>query len=152
MQLLTFTLGNAKYGIPVQAVQSIERDIHMIELPKSLPYIRGIIKLHGDIIPVYSLSEKFGYPRQEGGNVIVARAKDLLVAFEVSKVESILEVSGNHIAPMPQMINSMQHYMTDVADYNKSLIVMLDVGELFSEDDIRDLRSVLAEEEEQKQE
>lgn len=146
MQLLTFKLGGVKFGIPIQDVQSIEQNVQTVGIPNALPYIKGIMNLHGNIIPVYSLSAKFGYPEQTIENVVVTDVRGMLIGFEVCKVEEILEVAGEHIAPMPQLINCSQHYMTDVADYNKNLIVMLDVGELVTEEEAKDLKEMLEKE------
>ena len=146
MQLLTFTLGGVKYGIPIQDVQSIEQKVQIVEIPNVLPYIRGIMNLHGNIIPVYSLSTKFGYSEQLIENVVITNVRGMLIGFEVCKVQEILEVEGEHIAPMPQLINCSQNYMKDVADYHKNLIVMLDVGELVTKEEERDLREMLEKE------
>lgn len=146
MQLLTFTLGGVKYGIPIQDVQSIEQKVQTVEIPNVLPYIKGIMNLHGNIIPVYSLSTKFGYSKQRIENVVITNVRGMLIGFEVCKVQEILEVGGGHIAPMPQLINCSQSYMKDVADHNKNLIVMLDVEELVTKEEERDLREMLEKE------
>lgn len=146
MQLLTFTLGGVKYGIPIQDVQSIEQKVQVVEIPNVLPYIRGIMNLHGNIIPVYSLSTKFGYSGQLIENVVITNVRGMLIGFEVCKVQEILEVEGGHIAPMPELINCSQSYMKDVADHHKNLIVMLDVGELVTKEEERDLREMLEKE------
>ena len=145
MQLLTFTLGKVKYGIPIQDVQSIERQVQTVGIPNALPYIKGIMNLHGNIIPIYSLASKFGYPEQKIENIVVTNVNGIQVGFEVCKVDAILSVEGEHIIPMPEVISETQHYMPDVADYHKDLIVMLDVGKLITEEEQRDLEKLLKE-------
>ena len=83
MQLLTIRLNEVKFGIPIESVQSIEERIQVVSIPRSLPYIKGIMNLHGDIVPVYSLAEKFGYPQQEISNIVVANVNNTLIGFEV---------------------------------------------------------------------
>lgn len=150
MQLLTFTLGQVKYGIPIQDVQSIEGKVQIVGIPNVLPYIKGIMNLHGNIVPVYSLAMKFGYPEQQINNVVVTDVNGMLVGFEVCKVDAILSVEGEHIIPMPEVISEAQHYMPDVANYQKDLIVMLDVGKLITEEEQRDLQKLLEETESDK--
>ncbi len=143
MQLLTFMLGTVKYGIPIQVVQSIEHGLEVTGIPNTLPFVKGITNLHGNIIPVYSLAERFGYKEQKLENIVVAEVRGMLVGFEVCKVDEILSVGGDHIIPMPKIVNHKQHYMKDVADFNKHLIVMLDVCELISEDEQEDLEKLV---------
>ena len=41
MQLLTFTLGEVKYGIPIEHVQSIEERVQVVGIPKTLPCVQS---------------------------------------------------------------------------------------------------------------
>lgn len=147
MQLLTFMLGEVKYGIPVSNVQSIEPQSQAVEIPNTMPYIKGILNLHGNVIPIYSLSSKFNYPEQNIQNIVVTDVDDMQIGFEVCKVEEILDVEENHIIPMPEVISSSQKYISDVADYNKNLIVLLDVSRLISEEERQNIQQMLEEKE-----
>ena len=127
MQLLTIRLNDVKFGIPIESVQSIEERIQTVSIPRSLPYIKGIMNLHGDIVPVYSLAEKFGYPQQEISNIVVTNVNNTLIGFEVNRVEEILEVSDKDVVPMPNLIGNQENFMPEVADANKQLTVLLHV-------------------------
>ena len=130
MQLLTIRLNDVKFGIPIESVQSIEERIQTVSIPRSLPYIKGIMNLHGDIVPVYSLAEKFGYPQQEISNIVVTNVNNTLIGFEVNRVEEILEVSDKDVVPMPNLIGNQENFMPEVAHHNKQLIVLLNVNEV----------------------
>ena len=149
MQLLTFSLNGVKYGIPIEDVQSIEQRINITNIPTPLPYIRGIMRLHGNVIPVYSLAGKFGYPEQKIDNIVVTDVNGMPVGFEVCRVEEILEVEGEDIISMPRIISQSMQYMPDVANHNKDLIVLLNVGELLSEEEQRSLQKLLEEKQEE---
>ena len=60
MQLLTFTLTGMDYGISLENVESIESKMNVVVVPTSPANIRGIIRLHGEILPVFSLASRFG--------------------------------------------------------------------------------------------
>ena len=66
MQLLTFTLTGMDYGISLENVESIESKMNVVVVPTSPANIRGIIRLHGEILPVFSLASRFGL-----GNIAV---------------------------------------------------------------------------------
>lgn len=145
MQLLTIRLNEVKFGIPIEAVQSIEERLQTVGVPHSLPYIKGIMNLHGNIIPVYSLAEKFGYPDQDISNIVVTNVNNTLIGFEVNRVEEILEVSDENVAPMPGIISSQEDFMTKVVHYNKQLIVLLNVNQLIAADEQLNIQKMLEE-------
>ena len=146
MQVLTFMLGEVKYGIPIEHVQSIEERVQVVGIPKTLPCVKGIMNLHGNIIPIYSLAEKFGYRRENIQNIVVVDVNGMAIGFEVTKVDEILEVGNDHVQPMPQMISNSEKFMTNVADYDKKLIVLLNVDELLETDEQNNIKELLKEE------
>ena len=57
MQLLTFTLTGMDYGISLENVESIESKMNVVVVPTSPANIRGIIRLHGEILPALPPSQ-----------------------------------------------------------------------------------------------
>lgn len=145
MQLLTIRLNDVKFGIPIESVQLIEERIQTVSIPRSLPYIKGIMNLHGDIVPVYSLAEKFGYPQQEISNIVVTNVNNTLIGFEVNRVEEILEVSDKDVVPMPNLIGNQENFMPEVAHHNKQLIVLLNVNEVVAAEEQQNIKAMLEE-------
>ncbi|MCF2642137.1 chemotaxis protein CheW [Roseburia hominis] len=145
MQLLTIRLNDVKFGIPIESVQSIEERIQTVSIPRSLPYIKGIMNLHGDIVPVYSLAEKFGYPQQEISNIVVTNVNNTLIGFEVNRVEEILEVSDKDVVPMPNLIGNQENFIPEVAHHNKQLIVLLNVNEVVAAEEQQNIKAMLEE-------
>ena len=104
------------------------------------------MNLHGNIIPIYSLAEKFGYRRENIQNIVVVDVNGMVIGFEVTKVDEILEVGNDHVQPMPQMISNSEKFMTNVADYDKKLIMLLNVDELLETDEQNNIKELLKEE------
>lgn len=147
MQLLTFMLGEVKYGIELEYVQSIEQKIQTVSVPNTLPYIKGIMNLHGDVIAVYSLSIKFGYGEQKIENIVVVDLDGLKIGFEVCKVQEILTVPDDHVFAMPDIIKNSQECFSEVADDQKNLIVTLDMDKLLSDEEHKTIEEMLANQE-----
>ena len=80
---------------------------------------------------------------------MVTDVNGMSVGFEVCRVEEILEVEGENVISMPRIISQSMQYMPDVANHNKDLIVLLNVGELLSEEEQRSLQELLAEKQEE---
>ncbi|MBO5372513.1 MAG: chemotaxis protein CheW [Lachnospiraceae bacterium] len=144
MQLLTFMLGDVKYGIELEQVQSIEQKMQIVDVPNALPYIKGIMNLHGNVIPVYSLAVKFGYEGAKIENTVVVEVDGMLIGFEVCKVQEILNVPDDQMYKMPEIIRHSQNCFTEVAKNNKNLIVTLDVHNLMTKEEQEDIQKMLA--------
>jgi len=57
----SFSLSFSKYrteefGVEINAVQEIIRMVNITEIPRSPPYVRGLVNLRGHIVVVISLS------------------------------------------------------------------------------------------------
>lgn len=143
MQLLSFSLNEVDYGIPLTDVESIEGRINCVNIPTAPKYIKGIIKLHGNIVPVLSLAARFGLQERPVENMIVANVDGMKLALEVEKVKEIVDVENSHVLPMPMLMNSVQNCFNDVASCQQELIVMLDVKSLITLEDQQQLRKLI---------
>ena len=59
---LTFFLAGEEYGVEILRVQEIISMMPITRVPRTPPYIRGVINLRGKVIPIMDLREKFGMP------------------------------------------------------------------------------------------
>lgn len=143
MQLLTFILNNIRFGIPVSYVESIENRMSVIGIPNAPEYIQGIVNLHGDIVPVYSLADRFAYTDEKIQNMVVVSVNGMKIGLEVASISEILEVDGAHIIPMPTIMNATQTCFNDVASHDKELIVMVDVSQLIPEAEQQGIKKMI---------
>ena len=145
MQLLTFYLNRIKFGIPLTSVESIENRVEVVNIPRSLEYIKGVTNLHGNIVPIYNLPAKFGYTGLTIRNVIIVSVGGVKIGLEVESVNEILSGEDCQVVPMPQIMNPQTSCFNDVASCKKELIVLLDVTKLMSKEEQQDIRRIVAE-------
>ena len=86
-----FRLGNQQFGVDINLVQSIEREINIVRVPNAMKYISGIVNLRGEVIPAFSLRKKFGTDDNVGvigedSTVIVNIPGVVKLALEVDEV------------------------------------------------------------------
>ena len=127
---VVFKVGNEMYGVDINLVQSIEREIQVVPVPNSMPYIKGIVNL-------YSLKKKFGLvDNGVSENTIIIDTKNVKLALEVDEVVEIGDIEPENIVPMPEIaLNAQTQYMPRVAHVDGNLIILLDVTELLSEEE-----------------
>ena len=61
-KFLTFFLDNEEYGLEILKVQEIIGVMPITPVPRTQEYVRGVLNLRGNVIPVIDLRTKFGMP------------------------------------------------------------------------------------------
>lgn len=65
VQYIVIKLGDEQYGIDIKYVDNIVRMQHITRVPKVADYLKGVINLRGEVIPVMSLRIKMDLPADE---------------------------------------------------------------------------------------
>ncbi|HEB32047.1 MAG TPA: chemotaxis protein CheW, partial [Spirochaetes bacterium] len=68
-QLISFAMGDENYGVDIQTVKEVIRLREITRLPKAPVFVKGVINLRGDIIPIIDLRERFNMEQQEYTNM-----------------------------------------------------------------------------------
>ena len=141
---VVFLLGKEMYGVDINLVQSIEKDLNVVPVPNSQSYIKGIVNMRNEVIPVYSLARKFGKEQEATAeSTIIISSGGLKLALEVDEV---LEIDESHILPMPSMlVKADTQYLDRVANVDGKLILLLDVEKLLSDDEAEDVKKITEE-------
>lgn len=145
MQLLTFSLNGADYGVALKDVETIEARRDIVNVPTAPKHIKGIIRLHGEIVPVFCLATRFGLKDGKIENIVVVNVNGMKVGLEVEKVKEIVDIENSRVLPMPVLMNGVQNCFNDVASCQKELIIMLDVNSLVSLEEQQQIRKLLDE-------
>ena len=68
IQFIVTQMGDEQYGIDIKYVDNIVRMQRTTRVPKVAPYIRGVINLRGEVIPIMNLRGKMELPEVEDTN------------------------------------------------------------------------------------
>lgn len=143
-----FKLNGEKYGVDISLVMGIEKEQKIIVVPNSPQNIKGIINLRGNIVPVYNLAKKFGFADiyEENSQLIITMIGEMLVALEVEGVEEISDIPSSAVSDVPVIIRGGKTaYIKEIAKLENDLIIILDVEELLSEEEQRDMEEFVKE-------
>lgn len=103
---LTFMLDDVQYGIEIEAVIEIIGIQEITAVPEMPEYIRGIINLRGQIIPVMDVRTRFSKPFKEYNErtcVIVISIGDDTVGLIVDTVSEVYTIQKEDIVPPPAL-------------------------------------------------
>lgn len=142
---VVFRLGNQNFGVDINLVQSIEREINIVPVPNSMTYISGIVNLRGEVIPAFSLKKKFrmddGSLNPSENSIIINIPGVIKLAVEVDDVLEIGDMDEDSIVPMPLIAKTDETaYLDRVANANGNLIILLDAMKLLTETELENVK------------
>ncbi len=138
-QQIIFSVGEGEYSMNVADVVGIESLTNVVPVPNAASYILGIINLRGDVLPIYSLRNKFGLeeiPDDEHTKIIVTKSKDVAIAFKVDSVREIVEFEPETMLDFPDIARSEQTtYIEKVAQKDGRLILLVNHNRLLAKEE-----------------
>lgn len=139
-QLLTFFLDNQEYGVDILRVQEIRGWSAPMPIPGAPPYIKGVINIRGDVVPIADLRERLGLPALEYGAttaVVVLRVRyknrDRIMGVVVDAMSDVTTVPGEALKPPPTFHDSTESLAKEIATLEDKMITILDVDRVFGD-------------------
>jgi purine-binding chemotaxis protein CheW len=141
---LTFELGGEVYGLEILKVQEIIGMMNVTRVPRTAPYVRGVINLRGKVIPVIDLRLKFGLEAREDTErtciivVQVARADhQVTMGIIVDEVSEVLDLGADQIEPTPSLGASVDtEFILGMGKVGQRVLTMLDMDAMLTGDRI----------------
>jgi purine-binding chemotaxis protein CheW len=130
--LVCFRLGDEEYGVEIGQVQEINRLMSITRVPRAPSFMKGVINLRGQLIPIVDLRERFAMPAIEptkATRIVVVEIGHSRIGLIVDGVSEVLKLPVEHIEPAPDMMSDVQTgYVKGVGKSGDRLIVLLDLG------------------------
>ena len=150
-QLVSFTVSDEEYAIPIENIQEIVQiPEHITKVPNSEQSILGIMNLRDKILPLASLRRLFGFPEEqltEQSRIVVLSMGNLSVGIVVDSVKEVLRVPESVIEPVPSIIlkDEKDFEITEICRLNegKRLVSIISASNLFKHKDIKEALSSL---------
>lgn len=139
IQFIVTQLGEEQYGIDIKFVYNIVRMQKITRVPKVSEYIRGVINLRGEVIPIISLRIKMGL--QE--DTITKKTRIIILRIEqhesigilVDEVKEVVTLDEEHIEKMTYSKDSKEKFLSGVGKVDDRLISLMDIHAVLQEND-----------------
>jgi len=136
-QFVVFRLGDEEYGADIIKVTVIERMLNIARVPETPAYIKGVINLRGDIIPVMDLRTRLGLPEKaedEDTRIIIFDINKVVFGTIVDSVSEVLQLEDSKIESVAGIINDKNlDYINGVAKAESKLVTLINLEKLISE-------------------
>ncbi len=138
VQYIVIKMGQEQYGIDISYIDNIVRMQHITRVPKMAAYLKGVINLRGEIIPIMSIRLKVGLPEEEytkNNRIIIVKLEQYgtigLIVDEVKEVVTLNMV--NQVERMAYDKDDKNNFILGVGKYEGGLISLLDLNMLAQE-------------------
>ncbi len=130
VQIVTFSLLNdVEYGINILSIHEILKIIDITRLPNTPPFIKGVINLRGNVIPVINIRNRFGYKESkitDESRIIVVGINGKLVGLLVDYVFQVFRIPSKDINSPSELIEGVSaEFIQGVGRMKDRLIIIL---------------------------
>lgn len=143
-QYLTFLLAGETFGLPISAIKEIIEHRPATDVPMMPAFVRGVINLRGQAVPVIDLSARFGRGAGQTTRrtciVIVeirheGQQHDMGVA--VDAVSAVLDIADADIEPPPTFATRVRaDFISGMGKVGDKFVIMLDIDKVLAVDEL----------------
>ena len=133
IQFIVVRLGAEQYGIDIRYIDNIVRMQHITRVPKMPDYLKGVLNLRGEVIPVISIRLKMGLEADEitkNSRIIVIKLEqEGNVGFIVDEVKEVVTLSVEDIEKITYNTkDDKTNLISAVGKHNGELISLFDLN------------------------
>jgi len=141
-QYLAFSLAGEEYGLASHKIQEVNGMMAMEPATGAPSWIRGVISMRGQTIPVVDLRAKLGLPARpdtETTCILVVRLTrgdgDIVAGLVVDEASDVLDVTENLIEPPPTVAIADREMAGVVGRgrFDQRSVILLDIDAVFTD-------------------
>lgn len=128
-----FMLNKEYYGIPIDNVISIEKMLKATRIPNGPNYLKGVINLRGEVIPLIDLRQKLNMSIKEidkNTRIIVVNNEDIVAGLIVDSSSEVIEIDEESIDEVPSSENINLSYIKGIGKTKDRLIILLELSKV----------------------
>ena len=137
-QFIVVRIENEQYGIDIRHIDNIVRMQQITRVPKVQEYIKGVINLRGEVVPVMSIRIKMGYKPDEFNKntriIILKLEGNDSIGVLVDEVKEVVTLANDEIEKISyDSKDEKQNFLAGIGQNKNELISIFDLHLLLSE-------------------
>jgi purine-binding chemotaxis protein CheW len=136
-QYIIFRIDKDEYGADIGNVTVIERFISITRVPETPQYLKGVINLRGDIIPVMDLRVRFGIQEKEPDEdtrIVIFDINKISFGVIVDSVAEVMQLEESKVESVAEIMADSNHdYLSSVTKIDSRIITIINVEKLISD-------------------
>jgi len=139
---LTFRLDDEEYGVEILKVRELIGMMDITAVPRMPTYMKGVINLRGNVIPVIDLRLKFELKEIEHTDqtciIVVNVGREIGII--VDTVSEVLDITGDNIEPPPSMGGSLDTtFILGMGKVGDDVKILLDIDKVLTGNELTDI-------------
>jgi purine-binding chemotaxis protein CheW len=152
-QYLTFIIRGEEYAINLLKVREIIEYDTVTEVPKTPEWVRGVINLRGNVVPVIDLAPKFRLAPSVAGKLtciviteVQCEGEPTVMGIMADSVRQVIDLKPEDIEETPTFGTRVKiDYLLGMARSGKKFCLILDTERVLSTDELLELPTALEE-------
>ena len=139
-ELLVFALGHEEYGIDILKVQEIRGYDAVTSIANAPKFIKGVINLRGNIVPIVDLRVKFNIGNvtyDEFTVVIILNIAKRTIGVVVDSVSDVMTLAIDQLRDAPEFGSAFDTtYILGLGVMDERMIILVDIEKLMTSADL----------------
>lgn len=131
-QYIKIAVGEEFYGVDISIIENIVRMQRITRVPNVAEYIKGVINLRGEIVPIMNLRLKIGLDEIEytkDTRIIIIKTENFgKIGLIVDAVKEVVALEEEQLEKLPYDNTEDNHFVSAVGKVDGSLVSILDIG------------------------
>lgn len=128
---VVFKIDDEYYGIDINNVKSIERIQHFTRVPNAPIYVKGVINLRGEVVPVIDLRLRFELPHKEldsNSRIIITFVNEIQIGLLVDSSSEVIEINNEDVDSPPMVKDNIsEDFIKGIGKQDGKLVILVDV-------------------------
>ncbi|MGD0282387.1 MAG: chemotaxis protein CheW [Dissulfurispiraceae bacterium] len=143
-QYLTFKLEDEVFALDISEVREVLDFTTVTKVPMTPEFMRGVINLRGNVVPVVDIRLKFGMSKTE------KTVNTCIIIIEISiegetavlgaladSVQEVIDLEPEQIEPAPRIGTRLStEFIKGMGKRNDQFVILLDIDKIFSAEEI----------------
>lgn len=139
-EFLSFVLGGEHYALDITTVKEIRGYEQVTKIANAPDFIKGVMNLRGDIVPVVDLRIKFKVGEatyNEFTIVIMLNVDERIVGIVVDGVSDVIRLSDEEMLPPPEFgVAFDSRYLHGLADVDETMVILVNIESLINSNEL----------------
>lgn len=141
---LTFTLGREVFALGISSVREVLEVTELTTIPRTPKFMRGVINLRGNAVPVMDMRSKFGMqPQKDTVDTciiiveVAVNGEPSAIGGLVDSVREVLDIPKEKMEPAPPMGAAVDSsFIKGMARVDDEFIIVIDMEKVFSTEEL----------------
>lgn len=143
-QYLTFKLGEEHFAIEIGKVREVLDFTNITKVPRTPDFMRGVINLRGNVVPVIDLRQNLGMSAIEktvDTCIVIVEvmmgSESMQVGMLADSVQEVVDIDSSQIEPAPRLGTRLNtDFICGMGKRDDMFLIILDIDKVLSSDEV----------------